>query len=174
MRIMMNGIRILLTVVALSRFFLMSAAAQAPKAVPKLSLSYQVLSSKAKKDALILLARIELPVGWHINSESPPDSFLVPTRLDVDAKDMQFGKPEFPAPEMVFSAAMGEKLPLHTGSFTIRVPARKSAVKPTGTSVSANTFPDTKATLHYQACNDSMCLPPKDVTAELAAGVAGK
>ncbi len=171
---MKNGMRILLSAAALSRFFLVSAAAQLPKAVPKLSLSYQVISSKAKKDSSILLARIELPPGWHINSETPPDSFLVPTRLEVEAKDMEFGKPEFPAPEMVFSAAMGEKLPLHTGIFTIKVPARKSTVRPTGTSVTANTYPATKATLHYQACNDSMCLPPKDITAELAAGVAGK
>jgi hypothetical protein len=66
-------------------------------------------------------------------------------------------------PEMVFSSAMGEKIPLYSGVFTIQIPAQRQP-----------TMPVTRVTLHYQACNDSMCLPPKEVTAELASDGAVK
>lgn len=166
----------------LSTFFLLAffaalCAAASPQPVPKLFLQYvkksapKVAHKKAaparigEDDSLFLEVRVELPIGWHINSEIPPDSFLVPTRIEASAPEMLFGKPRFPKPEMVFSPAMGEKLPLYSGVFTVRIPVQRQS----NTSANGISSPAvTRATLHYQACNDSMCLPPKDVTVELA------
>jgi hypothetical protein len=165
-------------------FFTALCAATSPQPVPKLFLQYvkksapKVAHKKAasarigEDDSLFLEVRVELPIGWHINSETPPDSFLVPTRIEASAPEMLFGKPRFPKPEMVFSPAMGEKLPLYSGVFTVQIPVqRKSNTQPDLTPVPGTTVSNrdvTRATLHYQACNDSMCLPPKDVTVELA------
>lgn len=159
---------ILLTV-CVSGIFPASAPAQAPRPQPRLSLRYTVSPvSGSHADSLTLRMRVELPSGWHINSEAPPDSFLVPTKVDAEAKGIPFGKPVFPAPQLVFSTAMGEKLPLYSGAFEVEIPVRRHAGD------LPKTLPATRATLHYQACNDAMCLPPKDVTADLAEGVAGK
>jgi DsbC/DsbD-like thiol-disulfide interchange protein len=158
-----------------STIFPSAAAAQSQRPAPKLSLRYtappikasaQKPASKAAGDSLVLRVDVELPPGWHINSEAPPDSFLVPTRIDAEAQGLVFAKPRFPEPEMVFSQAMGEKLPLYTGTFEVTIPAVRAKGSP------GPGIPVTRVTLHYQGCNDSMCLPPKDVIAELPAGVA--
>ncbi len=160
----------------------MPCQAQSAKPIPKLSLQYvvkpalrhsqKIAASKRNDDSLFLEVRVALPIGWHVNSETPPDSFLVPTGIEASAPGMLFGKPRFPQPEMVFSLAMGEKLPLYSGVFTVQIPVqRRSNTQPDLTPVPGTTVPNrvvTRATLHYQACNDSMCLPPKDVTVELA------
>jgi hypothetical protein len=153
-----------------------AAQAQAPRPAPRLALQYVVaprlpphtasraaLDSQATRklpDSLSLQVSVELPAGWHINSETPPDSFLVPTRLEAEAQGVQFGKPKFPAPELVFSPAMGEKLPLYSGTVAVVIPVLKSPGGP------SKPMPVTRVVLHYQACNDQMCLPPRSVTVE--------
>jgi len=135
--------------------------------VPKLTLHYNHVSSAEKnttsKDypknlTTELIVQISLPMGWHINSIAPPDSFLVPTKLEATAKNSTFAKPIFPEPEMVFSDAMGEKLPLYSGTFEVHF----ALVKPT-----LETIEGTHVVLNYQACNNAMCFPPKQVVAEM-------
>ncbi len=116
---------------------------------------------------LVLTASIDLPPGWHINSDAPPDSFLVPTRVSAFAQGLNFGKPIFPAPVPQYSQALGMEVPLYSGVFQVTVPFKRSSPSAQST---AGGYPKTSVTLHYQACNDAMCLPPKDVTAELPPG----
>jgi hypothetical protein len=108
-----------------------------------------------------LIVHVEIQEGWHINSEAPLDSFLVPTTLDIKAEGLVFGRPEFPKPELKHSDVMGGDLSLYTGAFDVRVPAT-----PRDPSVKTLPTPRTRVTLNYQACNNSMCLPPKSVTVE--------
>jgi hypothetical protein len=108
-----------------------------------------------------LIVHVEIQEGWHINSEAPLDSFLVPTTLDIKAEGLVFGRPEFPKPELKHSDVMGGDLSLYTGAFDVRVP-----VTPRDPSVKTLPTPRTRVTLNYQACNNSMCLPPKSVTVE--------
>jgi hypothetical protein len=164
---------LIFSAVFLSVIFTSTSEAQGLKPIPKLSLRYvenlapshgpTKKAAKPKIDSLVLEVRVELPAGWHINSEAPPDSFLVPTRVEASADGILFGKPRFPQPEMVFSSAMGEKIPLYSGVFTIQIPAQRQ-----------QEMPVTRVTLYYQACNDSMCLPPKEVSAELESDGAVK
>jgi hypothetical protein len=156
--------------------FTIQGIAQTPRPVPKLSLKFILVpaahkapkknSSKSETDSLYFAVQVALPSGWHINSDAPPDSFLVATTVQVAAQGMAFLSPQFPKPERVFSPAMGDTLPLFSGVFEVHVPAHWLP------GLKAPNTPNTRVTLHYQACNDSMCLPPKDVTAELAAGIA--
>jgi DsbC/DsbD-like thiol-disulfide interchange protein len=141
-----------------------SASAQA---TPKVSFSYLsppahpgASKSKAAGDSLTLNVHIELAEGWHINSEAPLDSFLVPTSLELKSippEGMAFGKPRYPQPMIQHNAVMGD-LSLYTGAFDVQVPAKKGkgAAQPGRTRV----------TLHYQSCNNTMCLPPKSITVE--------
>jgi hypothetical protein len=134
------------------------------QAAPKVSFTYLTPpshpaqpKSKAAGDSLTLNVHVELAEGWHINSEAPLDSFLVPTTLDLKADGIEFGKPRFPQPMIQANKVMGD-LSLYTGIFDVQVPAkrvRKSA--PGGR---------TRVTLNYQSCNNTMCLPPKSITVE--------
>jgi hypothetical protein len=141
--------------------------AQTPSAqpVPKLSFAYLAppahpaqSKSKAAPDSLTLDIHVELADGWHINSEAPLDSFLVPTSLEIHSDGIEFGKPRYPQPMIQHNAVMGD-LSLFTGAFDVQVPGRrvKQAAAATGR---------TKVTLHYQSCNNTMCLPPKSITVE--------
>jgi hypothetical protein len=114
--------------------------------------------SKASGDSLTLNVRIEVAEGWHINSDAPLDEFLVPTRLEIKSEGAEFGKPRYPRPEIQHNAVMGD-LSLFSGAFDVQVPAKRMG-KPSADA------PRTSVTLHYQSCNNSMCLPPKSITVE--------
>jgi hypothetical protein len=152
---------------ALAFFAPLAANAQAGSAhtPPKLSFAYLAPAahpgqpkSKASGDSLTLNVRIEIAEGWHINSDAPLDEFLVPTRLEIKSEGAEFGKPRYPRPEILHNPVMGD-LSLFSGAFDVKVPAQRVG-KPSGGA------PRTSVTLHYQSCNNSMCLPPKSVTVE--------
>ncbi len=91
--------------------------------------------------------------GWHIQSAHPLDTFTIPTELRVDGL-VSASYPQHKVESFTFSN--GGKVAVYDGTiqipFTAKIPSGAKAVK---------------ATLHYQACNDSVCLPPKDVSADL-------
>jgi len=139
-------------------------------AVPKLSFSYLAppahpaqARAKAGQDSLTLNVHVELAEGWHINSEAPLDSFLVPTTLDLKAEGLEFGKPRYPQPMIQHNSVMGD-LSLFTGAFDVQVPAKRTR-KPVPAAAAAAPI-RTRVTLNYQSCNNSMCLPPKSITVE--------
>lgn len=139
------------------------------QAVPKVTFSYLAApdhpaqaKAKSASDSLTLNVRVELQDGWHINSETPLDSFLVPTTLDIRSDGVEFGRPRFPQPMIQQNKVMGD-LSLYTGTFNVQVPAKR-ARKSGAPAASVNGR--TRVTLNYQACNNSMCLPPKSITVE--------
>ncbi|MDB5048002.1 MAG: putative rane protein [Fibrobacteres bacterium] len=164
-RILASGRHVL---VSLSVLSVTAAWSQAPSKapIPKLSFHYQdkpaANPAKAADAGLPkLVVHVELQEGWHINSQAPLDSFLVPTTLDVTADGLEFGKPEYPKPVLQHSEVMGGDLSLFTGAFDVQVPftAKAAASK-------AAPRPRTRVTLNYQSCNNNMCLPPKSITLE--------
>ncbi|HKP94845.1 MAG TPA: protein-disulfide reductase DsbD domain-containing protein [Fibrobacteria bacterium] len=147
------------------------AQAQTPskQPVPKVSFQYldappQAGSGKTPAASSQLVVHVELQEGWHINSEAPLDSFLVPTTLDIKAEGLAFGKPVYPKPVLQHSDVMGGDLSLYTGAFDVRVPCAPG--DPARKPPAGAARPRTRVTLNYQACNNNMCLPPKSVTVE--------
>lgn len=91
---------------------------------------------------------------WHINSNKPLDSFAIPTTLKLD--DAELVGATFPPHEVkTFTFSAGSQLAVYEGTIQIPFTAK---VKPDAKSI--------KATLHYQSCNDKVCLPPKNATTE--------
>jgi DsbC/DsbD-like thiol-disulfide interchange protein len=161
-----SGRLVLGTLVVLSVTF---AGAQAPSKapVPKLSFAYQEKpragAGAADAGPLKLIVHVELADGWHINSQAPLDSFLVPTTLTAEADGWEFGKPEYPKPVLQHSDVMGGDLSLFTGVFDVPIPCKpKGQAKAKSGAVPGKT----RVTLNYQSCNNNMCLPPKTITAE--------
>jgi thiol:disulfide interchange protein DsbD len=87
--------------------------------------------------------------GWHINSNKPLDDFVIPTKLSFDGTELVSA--EYP-PHTVrtFTFSGGQKLAVYEG--TIQIPF--TAKLQTGDTI--------KGKLHFQACNDTVCLPPRD------------
>jgi len=87
--------------------------------------------------------------GWHINSNKPLDDFVIPTKLSFDDADLVTA--EFP-PHTVrsFTFSGDQKLAVFEG--TVQIPF--TAKLKSGDAIHGK--------LHYQACNDNVCLPPRD------------
>src|SRR4051794_7424700 len=83
--------------------------------------------------------------GWHINSNKPLDDFVIPTKLSFDGTDLISA--EYPAHTVrSFTFSGDQKLAVFEG--TIQIPF--TAKLKTGDTIHGK--------LHYQACNDNVCL----------------
>lgn len=96
--------------------------------------------------------------GLHINSHKPNSDLQIPTTLKLNLPtDLGVGRVEFPAgQELTFGFAPDVKLSVYSGEFTVK--ARMSAVR---TAAPGNFT--VHGTLRYQACDDRLCYPPKDL-----------
>ncbi|HEY5610862.1 MAG TPA: cytochrome c biogenesis protein CcdA, partial [Thermoanaerobaculia bacterium] len=91
---------------------------------------------------------------WHVNSATPKDDFAIPTVLTIESPALDVTKIAFPPHvERAFSFA-GGKLPVYEGRIEIVFTAKLKEPK----------RGDVRATLRYQACDDKICLPPRDAS----------
>jgi DsbC/DsbD-like thiol-disulfide interchange protein len=93
--------------------------------------------------------------GLHINSHAPKDEFLIPTELSIPAASgVRLETADYPAgTEFELPVEPGTKLVVYTGDFTIQA---RIVAQPGDHMVEAR--------LHYQACDQNACLPPKTIT----------
>jgi Disulphide bond corrector protein DsbC len=99
--------------------------------------------------------------GFHINSNTPAQDYLIPTALKLNAPtDIVVGRITYPAgEEMAFAFAPDEKLRVYSGAFTIGVIVRPLA------SVLPGKY-EFRGRLKYQACDKAACYPPKELPVE--------
>ena len=96
--------------------------------------------------------------GFHINSNQPKQEYLKKTELKLDAPtDIAIEKVIYPDGEdRSFPFAPDEKLNVYSGDFPIEVVVRPlKSVLPTKYAIHGN--------LHYQACDNAACYPPKQL-----------
>jgi thiol:disulfide interchange protein DsbD len=87
--------------------------------------------------------------GWHINSNKPLDEFVIPTVLSLDGADLVAA--DYPAHTVrSFKFSGDQKLAVYEGTIRIPFTAKLKGDGPI------------KGKLHYQSCNDNVCLPPRD------------
>jgi hypothetical protein len=133
-------------------------------ATPAPTASFRYAPATFKGDSTRLIVKVVIPKGWHIQSNAPLDEFLIPTELKTEGEGLSFGKVVFPKPILEDFPALGGKVALFAGTIEVKVPvARKNA------KVTQESLESAKVVLRYQACNDSQCLPPKEVTAKYEA-----
>jgi hypothetical protein len=101
--------------------------------------------------------------GLHINSHTPKDEFLIPTTFSIpEGAGVRLEVANYPAGgEFALPLDPGTKLSVYTGEFTIRARIVAAA---------GNHLVEAK--LHFQACDKSVCMPPK--TIPVAIDVIGK
>jgi len=98
----------------------------------------------------------QLRSGYHCNSNTPSDDYLIPLRLTWTAAPLEVAGVVYPKPEMEKYSFSDKPLSVYTGDFDILTKFKVPASAPVGPAVIS-------AKLRYQACTDRMCLPPKTV-----------
>jgi hypothetical protein len=108
--------------------------------------------------------RFRVEPGFHINSHAPKDPLLIATVLKLDAKSgVDVQGLEYPkgAAFRLGQGADAQTLDVYQGEFRVRVKMVADAGNSTMSGV-----------LHYQACDDASCFPPKNLDVKVA--VTGK
>ena len=113
----------------------------------------QVTVTAGKASPVTLHFRIRQDL--HINSHTPKDSYLIPTVFSIpEDSGVRLEGATYPAgSEFTIPIYPSTKLSVYTGEFAIR--ARIVATP-------GNHLVEAK--LRYQACDQSVCLPPKTIT----------
>lgn len=109
---------------------------------------------------------VDIAEGWHINSATPDDEFAIPTSLRIESSALEVTGIEYPPHlERSFSFADGQLLAVYEGRTPISFTARRLSSDDTAVRVA----------VYYQACNDTVCLPPREAVVEtnLGEGISG-
>lgn len=107
---------------------------------------------------------LQLRPGYHVQSNTPTDPYLIPLKLAWNPGVLESTGVMYPKPQMEKYAFSPTPLSVFSGNFDLitrfKVPATANAGQ---TSVSGK--------LHYQACDDKMCLAPKNLDVVLQVDV---
>jgi hypothetical protein len=97
---------------------------------------------------------VQVKQGFHVNSTTPTDEYLIPLRLTFTEGPLQVSDIVFPKPKMQTFEFATKPMSVYEGdirtSAKLKVPATATAGLQT-----------IVGKLRYQACNDRMCLPPR-------------
>jgi hypothetical protein len=105
--------------------------------------------------------QVKIPVtvraGFHVNSSTPSDEYLIPLKLTWKAPGaLEPGQVAYPKPSLEKYEFSEKPLSVYTGSFDLVANFKVAANAPAGPGAAAGQ-------LRYQACNDRTCYPPKTV-----------
>lgn len=128
------------------------AQSESPKNVLKV-ISGPAITAKPGSTIHIPLS-LQVDEGYHVNSNAPSEDFLIPLRLTWSPGALQNTVVSFPKPQFEKFAFSEKPLSVFKGTFEVGTRFKVSAdAKPGPASVTGK--------LHYQACNDRMCLTPR-------------
>jgi hypothetical protein len=105
--------------------------------------------------------RFRVKQGFHINSNKPNSELLIPTTLKLaPPSDLAAGSIAYPTgKELTFPFDPSEKLSVYSDEFVVK--AMMSAAH----NASSGNF-TVHGQLHYQACSDNACFPPRDIAVQ--------
>ncbi len=96
----------------------------------------------------------ELREGYHVNSNTPSDKYLIPLKLTWDAGVMAAKDVTFPKPSLEKYAFSEVPLSVFSGTFEITTTFKVAPTAAPGpTAINGK--------LRYQACNNRECLAPR-------------
>ncbi len=108
---------------------------------------------------------VTLRPGYHVNSDAPHEAYLIPLKLNWTAAPLAVEGVSYPkAHDEKYQFSPDQPLSVFTGSFEITTKFKVPADATGGQAILAGK-------LKYQACNDTMCFPPKTVDVNLPVDV---
>ena len=117
-------------------------------------------------DKFKLAIAIEVGDGYHINAHHPSLDFLIPTTAKFEPPPgINIAEEKYPAPKhRKFEFAPDTELAVHEGTLFITSEADAGKLIQKGAAM-------IRAVVTVQACNDSQCLAPADLTVEIPINV---
>jgi thiol:disulfide interchange protein DsbD len=108
----------------------------------------------------------DIKAGWHVNSHTPKEDFLIPTEVRLkSAPGLAFSAVTYPNHKETKFSFSDQPLAVYEGRTVFLAPGTVDAKAAPG--------PRTlTAVISYQPCNDNQCLPPTELTASLTIDVA--
>ena len=119
----------------------------------------QRLSLSAGQTAAAKL-RVKLATGYHTNSNTPSDEYLIPLRLTWESAPLAVTSIEYPKGQMEKYAFAEKPLSVYTGDFELITHFQAPANAPKG-------LRTVSGKLRYQACSKNACYPPKTLVVQL-------
>ena len=104
--------------------------------------------------------KIQLSPGYHINSNTPSDQYLIPVRLTWVGAPLEVAGVDYPKGTLERYQFSEKPLSVYTGDFSLVTRFKAAANAPKGSH-------KLTGKLRYQACNETTCFPPKTVPVEL-------
>jgi len=160
-----------LCILGASWFLLFSSAtAQVPRAADVVAPeAYVSLAPVPRGRAVELAVVARIRSGFHINSHKPTDEYLIPTALSADLPPgLRLLDTVYPPGQIRKFKFAPDGLSVYENGVTLRMKLEAAADAPLGQR-------KVPLLLHYQACNDEVCLPPVKLplTAEIEIAPAG-
>src|SRR5689334_20122296 len=119
-------------------------------------------ASAAPGSSTKIVIELTVGAGWHVNSHSPHEKFLIPTEVVLDATVGTVSPVRYPpGADRKFSFS-DEPMSVYEGAVRFET----DLVVPSGASGDSVV----KGSVSFQACNDRQCFPPSKIP--LTAGVA--
>ena len=130
-----------------------NVAAQTP---PHINVSASVSNNKVGRGRTVrATVTMEIPGGYHVNSNRPLEKFLIPTTVKVDAPDgIRVGPIAYPRAVLRKFKFSKSNVAVYEG----RAVMRFNITVPTGTSTGSK---EVKLNVRYQSCDDEVCFPPQ-------------
>ncbi len=133
-----------------------------PQSAPNISVDGSLTPNKVQRGRTVQGSVImEIPSGYHANSNRPLEKFLIATQLQIEApKGVRVGPITYPRALLRSLKFSKSKVSVFEGRTTIRFSVNVPR-KFEGNSV------ELKAKLRIQSCNDDTCFPPQNLEKKL-------
>jgi len=116
----------------------------------------------------LTLLIVDIQDGWHINSAAPLDENFIPTSVEVkDTTTIRHVEVHYPQGREVLLDFSDAPLDVYEGSIRILLSYC------TATDLEPGTY-SIPVTIHYQACNDNICLAPDSLVVEVPVDVVSQ
>lgn len=119
----------------------------------------KTVTAKAGGRTEVVLS-LKLDAGYHVNSNTPSDPYLIPLRLTWNPGPLETVEILFPPPRTEKFGFSVTPLSVFTGEFNITTRFKVASAANLGPGVLTGK-------LRYQACNDRTCLTPKTIEVTL-------
>ena len=117
-----------------------------------------------KGSVAVVTIKASLPQGYHANSNTPSDAYLIPLSLKWTAGPLQVDAVTYPKATLEKYSFSDKPLSVITGEFSLTTKFKVPADAANGAAAQTGV-------LKFQACNDRMCFAPKSVNVSVAVDI---
>ena len=153
MRLIIQSTILVMLLIAPANFF----SQPLPQSAPNIGVNAALSAGQVGRGRTVqATVTMDIPAGFHVNSNRPLEKFLIPTQLKIDApKGIRVSAVTYPRAVSRNFKFSKNRVSVYEGRATMRFSLTIPANFSTGTT-------EVKAHLRYQSCNDDVCFPPQN------------